>query len=267
MMSREKAIKALFYGGQAAIAAEVLIVFGVAILLLADLDFTVTHHLTHSKFMFYTEYIAGISQQRWAYLLGMGLSTLSQTIVMLFVIWAWYCYLECEGIQFMNEIARNVAVIGVTSMSLFITLVLVSFPSVGEALETGEITFRDAYGLIGITDAAFTLGITALYGIYPILLALATWRDRLLPRWFQVSTFVLASINLANIALNYKHFWIAAIAGSLLIIYPFLMGVVLLLKAKEMALQEHARKKNDSNTYLMSSSPRLEAATPHSHHH
>jgi hypothetical protein len=70
------------------------------------------------------------------------------------------------------------------------------------------------------------------------LLSIASWRDRLLPKWFVALALALTIINDLHFVTGATLDWVAIASQAIIVLWPFLMGVVLLLKARDLAQQD-----------------------------
>jgi len=75
-----------------------------------------------------------------------------------------------------------------------------------------------------------------------LILLIASWKKRLLPWWFMIPALIFALINDLNLLFGYQYGEIAGAAAAITILWPFLMGVILLHKAQTLAKQQYEER-------------------------
>lgn len=239
-MTRSQVIRTLFLGGQTAIFIELVVVFG-AIFLVLTQPFMGDYRSIESKAAydtFETTYDI-VNESPFVWSLSIVLTVIVPTGAMLIVVWAWHLYFASEHIQLMNWVATSIALVGVAFNLMLGGFTLTATPFIRQAIDAGDIAFQDAYIGFVLFNAIGMMGIATLYAFYPLLLVVASYEKRLLPVWFMVIAIAIATFNDVAIFFVAEYPRLADGMDIVRVFWPFLMGVVMLRKAQQLANDQY----------------------------
>lgn len=236
-MSRQDLIRTLYIGGQAAIAAELIVVVGIFLFAIFSPDLITSSEGQVDLFVEANNLLDTFMEHRIYYVVGSVLTLLFPTIGMVVVIWAWHLYFAANRVYLMNWVASSMALIGATLMLANFGLSTWSFGLLGTMRESGEVSAETVFIIVTVAEGLQFTGMVALYVFYPMLLSITSWRDHLLPRWFVGLALVLTIIHDLHFLTGGEQEVVAILSQGIIVLWPFLMGVVLLLKAQALAQQ------------------------------
>ncbi len=232
-MSAREMVKILYTGGQAAILAELVVIFGIFMVALGQPD------LVQEQVMrgYTTEAAQGIldlyADHQTMFILVAFFSGIAPNAAMLAVIWTFHHYFAWHGVHLLHWIGTSLALLGV-GMSLASTSIqLWGLAIFTDALSGNTLANESFYMGFIIAISLQLMGITLLYFGYPFLLVLTAWRDKLLPYWFMALMIVFSFVHDITLGLGLGRY--SGLVEGATILFPFLVGVVLLRKAQALA--------------------------------
>lgn len=225
----------LYRAGVAAIASEVAVVVALFLFLLFLPDIMLQGAVDTSHYGEYTRLMDSARENFFAYFVLTALMIGLPTLIMLVVIWSWHIYLATHGVRLMHWIATSVGIAGVIIGLVGFALMTWALDLLIQQIDANLITIENGYLGYVMTIAIQMMGIVCLYILYPILLIVASWRQRLLPQWFVIILFLLTALNDLVLIYGTRDPAILNIGQLMMIVVPFLMGIVLLRKAQSLA--------------------------------
>lgn len=238
-MTRRELIRMLYIGGQAAIGAELIAIAGILIFLLFYSDVLVNPQGDGLSYLTVENFIEEWQDRNILFGVSTTLILGVPTFAMMIVVWAWHLYFESEGVRLMNWVASSLAIIGGTLMVANVGITIWSFGLLYNAYLAGDIGVAEIYVSFGIAEGLQVAGMFTLYVIYPVMLSFASWQRRLLPNWFLVVALLFVFLNDLNFLSGGKSTQVSLATQGAMVLWPFLMGVVLLSKANALN-QQHS---------------------------
>ncbi len=234
-MTRRDVIRALTIGGRAAIAAEFIVILSLILFGVLQRDMVINQHRGTDGYESFRSVLEGYQEHPTLYVLNSVLMLVVPSVIMLVVAWAWNLFMLSEGVHLMSQVATSVAVIGAALMIASFGVTALGLSLAADALDKGQIALSDAFTGYVVSFGLQLIAIATLYILYPALLCVAGWQKRLLPWWFMGAVVVFVMVNDVYLLFYRTEARVANVIGVAIVLFPFLAGTAMLLKAQELA--------------------------------
>jgi|GEM_PF-2787982 len=235
-LSQIDLIKLLTRAGQAAIVAEILVIVVFYAVFLITPEYAMAD-ITEDESNIYApvEAILDLINSNFALYTGFNIASMGvPTVIMLGVAWALHIYFSANGVYLMNWVASSVAMIGAAQIIASLGVNVWGLQVLLAPYEAGDMPIETLYAVYSVGIALQANGIVFLYVMFPFLLMVVAWRDRLLPYWFMATVSIVIVVNDIILLEGVNASDNLSALQSFIVLQPFIIGVMILLKAREL---------------------------------